>query len=285
MPTHQIELSHEDIQTVMSNIEIPSCPKIVTDTMKEAQKDEPDMIYLASLITSDAGMSAAAIKLANSTAFGGGGKAVSSVKKAIERLGIKNLVCVVIATALRDAFVGVQDANWLDAFWKDALLKATATHAIARKLYGISPDAAFTYALFHNAAIPLMVKRFPNYLGMLAECKQNSQLLILSEANLYPCTHPVVGSLLINRWGLPPILGHAIRFHHEADAYELSDRTLPGGALSFIATTQIAEKICAELQGEPDLEVGDQLFEKACAYLGLGTEDIDQFHHILGEMV
>lgn len=46
----------------MSTIDIPACPGVVTDAMQEAQKDEPDLVRLATLIGSDAGMSAAALR-------------------------------------------------------------------------------------------------------------------------------------------------------------------------------------------------------------------------------
>lgn len=278
MPKSAQEISLDDIQKVMATIEIPSCPKIVTDTMQEAQKDDPDISVIARMIVADAGMSAAALKLANSAAFNRGNP-VNSVRTAIERLGTKNIVCVVVASALRNTFVGIPEA-WLDRFWRDTILTATVTYAIARRQYGISPDAAFTYALFHDAAIPLMARRFPNYLGMLDDCIKQQHLLIEAEEDLYPCTHPVVGSLLVKNWGLPPILGKAIRFHHDPEAYNLPDRTLPGGAISFIAITQVAEHICADASGDVDLEVGAPLFAQACDYLGLDADDLDELHQL-----
>jgi HD-like signal output (HDOD) protein len=30
-----------------------------------------------------------------------------------------------------------------------------------KRQYGISPDAAYTYALFHDAGVPMMMRRFP----------------------------------------------------------------------------------------------------------------------------
>lgn len=273
MPDMHAELSPEDIQTVLSTVDIPSCPKIVMDTMREIQKDDPNVLELARLITADAGMSAAAFKLANSSAYSRGNP-VSSVKSAIDRLGLKNLGCVVVASALRKSYEGVP-AHWMDQFWQRAMQVAQIAYAIARRQYGISPDAAFTYALFHNAAIPLMVRRFPNYLDMLEAQSAQNALLIDAESSLYPCTHPVVGFLLAKSWGLPVSIGQAIRFHHDPEAYELPDKLLPGGAIYFTAITQIAEHLHAELRDERDLEVGPDLYARACAYLGLSDEDVD----------
>lgn len=267
------ELSPEDLQKVVTSVELPSCPASAMETLKEAQKDEPDLRQLAKLIAADPMMSAAALKLANSPVFGGR-QQVSSVPKAVERLGIKNIVCVVVASALRSSISGLPVA-WLEAFWKRTGQQAAAAAIIARQQYGISPDATYTYTLFHNAAIPLMMKRFPDYEQVIDACQREGRLLVEAEERFFPCSHPVVGSLLVRNWGLPPILGQAIRFHHEPDAYDLPDRTLPGGALSFIAVTQVADALLAQLQEAVDIEVGEALFLRALDYLGIASDDLD----------
>lgn len=266
------ELSPEDLQKVIATIDIPTCPGMVSDAMEEGQKDEPDLLRLAEIISGDAGMSASALKLANSPLFGTS-SAVSSVRKAVERLGTKNVLCVVVASALRASVTGLP-AAWIEHFWKRTTMLSLASSLIARRQYGISPDAAYTYALFHDAAIPLLMRRFPNYGEVLEKCRREGIMLNLAEEQYYPCSHPVVGSLLVRNWGLQAILGQAIRFHHEKDAYDLPDRTLPGGALSLIAVTQVAEHLLSEILDE-DIEVGNELFERALDFLGISGDDLD----------
>ena len=277
MPNTSRELSSDDIQKVMATIDIPSCPATVVEAMKEAQKDEPDLTRLAEILGNDAGMSAAALKLANSPLFGSSSR-ISSVRKAVERMGTQSVVCVVVASALRASITGLP-AVWIEQFWKRTTLLALASSMIARRQYGISPDAAYTYALFHDAAVPLMMRRFPNYGDVLEKCRVDGTMLNDAEEQFFPSTHPVIGSLLVRNWGLPPILGQAIRFHHEPDAYDLPDRTLPGGALSFIAVTHLAEHLLAEIQGFTDLEVGQSLYEHAIDYLGLTTGELDELRN------
>lgn len=273
------DISHEDLQKVMSSVEIPACPAAVTDAMQEAQKDEPNLGRLADVITSDAGMSAAAIKLANSPIYGASTK-ISGVRKAVERLGTKNVVCVIIATALRASMSGLP-AAWVEQFWKRVTLVAIAASMIARRQYGISPDAAYTYALFHDAAIPLMMRRFPDYAGIYEKCHAEELMLVEAEKSYFPCTHPIVGSLLVRNWGLPGLLGKAIRFHHEDDVYELPDRTLPGGALSLIAVTQVAEYLVTDVMQANDLEVGAEQFARALVHLGISEGDLDELRGLV----
>lgn len=276
------ELSHELVEKVMRSIDIPTCPGMVTDAMREAQKDEPDLNRLADIIGSDAGMSAAALKLANSPLFGASNR-VPSVRKAVERLGIQNVVCVVVASALRASITGLP-AAWIEQFWKRTMQLAMASSVVARRQYGISADAAYTYALFHNAAIPLMMRRFPNYADILESCRSEGKALNDAEEQYFPCTHPIIGSLLVRNWGLPPLLGQAIRFHHEKDVYDLPDRSLPGGALSLIAVTQVAEYLLDEIMGD-NSEVDTNLLERAVAFLGISNDDLDELRHRVASTV
>ena len=266
-------LTPEQLQKVLSSIAIPICPAAVTKAMAEAQKDEPDLRYLAKLIAADPSMSAAALKLANSALYRSGNP-VASVRQAAERLGTKSVVCIVLAVALRSSVDGLPEV-WLDRFWRHATQVAIISALVARRQFGISQDAAYTYALFHDAAIPMMMKRFTEYAAVLEAVKAEGQTLFEAEKSYFPCTHPIVGSLMVRNWGLPSILGLAIRFHHDPEAYDLPDQTLPGSALSLIAVTHIAEHLIYEIQGTRDYEVGEELFEKALAFLGLTENDLD----------
>jgi HD-like signal output (HDOD) protein len=278
-PARDHELSNEDMEKAFKTIDIPTCPALVTEALTEAQKDTPDLRRLAKTISADVGMSAITIKLANSALFRVG-PPVSNVLKGLERLGVRNTVCVVISAALRATMAGVSPA-FIEKFWIKTSALALAAGLIARRQYGVSPDAAYTYALFHDAGIPLMMRRFPDYEKVLNECHATGRLIIEAEDSYYPCTHPIIASLLVRNWGLPPLVGLAIRFHHEADVYDLPDKTLPGGALSLIAVTHIAEHLANDIDGEVDLEVGTNLYERALAHFGLDGNEITDLRDAL----
>lgn len=266
------ELSHQDMDKVFSTMDIPACPSMVTEVLAEAQKDDPDMNRLAKVISSDVGMAAIAIKLANSPLFRTGVPA-SNVTKALARLGTLNIVSLVVAIALRNSMSGLP-AALVEKFWNRASAIATAAGLIARRQQGIAPDAAYTYALFHDAAIPMMMLRFPNYAEVVEASRKRGQMLTEAESEFFPCTHPIIGSLLIRNWGLPLMLGLATRFHHEREIYDLPEETLPGAALSLVAITQIAEYLTNEMIGEDDLEVGGTHYEQALAHFGIGEQEL-----------
>ncbi|MGL4605218.1 MAG: HDOD domain-containing protein [Iodobacter sp.] len=267
------ELSDEQIEKVLVNIAIPSCPAIVAEVMAELQKDDPDIRKLAHSMSADPGMVAVALKLANSPLFRVG-EQTSSLLQALGRIGTRNINCVVVASALKTSMKGVPSA-FIETFWSKTSAMALAAGLIARRQYGVAPDAAYTYALFHNAGQPLMLMRYPEYVQVMDSCRRTGQMLITAESTYFPCTHPIIGALLVRNWGLPAIVGQAIRFHHEPDVYDLPDHTLPGGAVSLIAVSHITEYLSHEMDCEPDLEVGEEHFKRALAHFGIANDDLD----------
>lgn len=273
-------LSFGDLEKALSSIDIPPCPAIVMQVMAEAQKDDPNLKELARTISADVGMSALAIKLANSPLFRIGAPA-SSVIQALTRLGTQNVVCVVVGVALRNCMSGEPQAAQLENFWNRASTAATAAGLIARHHYGIPADLAYTYALFHDAAIPVLMRHFPDYTGIMDQAASQGRMLIEAETSHFPSSHPIVGALLVRNWGLPPAILQAVRFHHEADVYELPHNVLSSIGLTLVAVTHVAEHLLAEYHNEQDLEVGDHLFAKALAHLGIHAGDLEELREDL----
>jgi HD-like signal output (HDOD) protein/HPt (histidine-containing phosphotransfer) domain-containing protein len=276
-----LNLTSEEIDQVFKNIDIPTCPAIVSMAMAEAQREEPDIRKLVAAIEKDVGITALIIQLANSPLFRTNHPA-SRVTEALARLGTRNVVCVIAAAALRSSMTGI-DVKWLEKFWRQASLVATAAGLIAKKQYGIAPDAAYTFALFHDSAIPLLRKRYDNYIDVMNIAMRENISLIDAELKFFPCTHAIAGSLLVRNWGLPNIIGQTIRFHHEKDLYHLPEVILPGAAVSLIAVTQLAERLLAHPTENVNFEVSDNHYQHALAHLGISEEELDEIREQLAD--
>ncbi|MGL4605217.1 MAG: HDOD domain-containing protein [Iodobacter sp.] len=268
-----IELSNEQIEKVLANIAIPSCPAIVAEVMAELQKEDPDIRKLAQSMSADPGMVAVALKLANSPLFRVG-QQTSSLLQALERIGTRNINCVVVASALKASMKGAPSA-FIETFWSKTSAMAQAVGLMARRQFGVAPDVAYTYALFHDVGLPLMLTRYPEYAQVMDNCRRTGQQLITAEDTYFPCTHPIIGALLVHNWGLPALVVQAVRFHHEPDLYDLPDHVLSSAAVSLIAVSQIAEYLSQEMDCEPDMEVGAAHFKRALAHFGLSSDDLD----------
>lgn len=56
----------------------------------------------------------------------------------------------------------------------------------------------------------MMMKRFDDYGAVLTAVRKERRLLIEAEQSYFPCTHPIIGSLMVRNWGLPATVGLAI---------------------------------------------------------------------------
>lgn len=277
-PTQSPSLNSEQLAADLAAIRIPACPAVVTEVLKETRKDDPDFKVLARIISSDVGMSAMAVKLANSPMFGSAAR-VKSVQQAISRLGTRNILNIIVAAALRSSIDGLP-ADFLEHFWDMAAARALCAGLLARKHVGIPPEDAYTYGLFQNAAVPVLMQHFPGYAELYASAGEHGDPLVALEREHVHSDHAVVGWLLARNWGLPAKIASAIQHHHNPERYILPEDELPSNALALIAVTQIAEFIIAELGGAAH-GVNQRTFEDARSFLGTADHDLDEFREIV----
>lgn len=279
----QPEITHDELSRILDSIEIPACPANLSQVMAEAQKDSPDPGVLARLIAADVGMAAAAIKLANSPLYRRGAT-LQTVPQAVSHLGTRNILCVVIAVSLRGSVGMGLPPDWLEGFWRRAGNAALAAGLVAKALRGVPTDTAYTHALFHDAAMPLMLKRYPDYLETLRLADDQGLNRAQAETDKHGCNHAQVSALLARNWGMQPVLIQAIRAHHDPDALTPSRTDLKGLPATLIAVTQVAEDVLDGVTGERTAQ-GHQEGEVAADYLGLSSEDLLDIREALEAVV
>lgn len=67
---------------------------------------------------------------------------------------------------LRNVFSGV-DQIMMERFWDSSAKFAIATSFIAKQVPGLNREEAYTYGLFQNCGIPILMQRFPEYKSTL----------------------------------------------------------------------------------------------------------------------
>ncbi len=258
---------------------IPPYPVILKRFRDESSKDDPDFNRLAEIIMSDVSLSAGLIKTANSPFFGMR-KKVRSAHEAIVILGLMTTSSAVAGIILRNSFPTVPN---LERFWDASGRIALLSGWLAQKLsiVGLLSEDAYTFGLFRDCGIPVVLRWFPKYQGILEEANQNSeQSFIEVEQSKLPTNHAKVGSVLARSWLLPEEMCSAIRNHHdlailESDSAEV---TLPGRRL--IAVSQLAEYI---VQQQLNLSLTQEWPKLGAACLKLLNLNGEQLENILAE--
>ncbi|HLP98965.1 MAG TPA: HDOD domain-containing protein [Sideroxyarcus sp.] len=244
---------------------IPPCPAILNRFMAEANKDEPDYHRLAGIIGTDVSLSAGLIKTANSPFFGMRQR-VRSVNEALVILGLNISSRAVAGIILRKSFPTVPN---LERFWDASARIARLSGWLTQHLdiRNQLAEDAYTFGLFRDCGIPVLLKRFPNYESILAQANQEKEHSFTQvEENNLPTNHAMVGCILAQSWWLPEEICLAIRHHHDRHKLEPANSGLPMLSRRLIATSQLAEHIVQRQLGLSHTNEWEKL-GNACLHL------------------
>lgn len=262
----------KQLQTLLQGVDIPPCPAILVDLDAELRKEEPDQREISRLITKDVALSGHLMQVANSPAFSTG-RELGSVSQALAVLGNRQFLNLVLSRLLKVALAGGSDVP-MERFWDTSALTAKLSAELARRLRCVRPDVAYTFGLFHDCGIPLIMKRFAKAREALAAANAAEFLNFTEiEEQHLGTNHAVVGYFLARRWRLPEAVAEGILYHHDyvmlAEPGKVSEQ-----ARTLIAVCVLAEHVIRLLNGDGEHEWAKAApFACSCFGLSLGAVD------------
>lgn len=226
------------LQSLLRDIDIPACPDILVELDAELRKEEFDQRAVARLISRDVALSGQIMQIANSPAFSTG-RPVDSIMQALAILGVRQVFNLIVMQMLKLALAENPDLD-MDHFWESSANTARVSAELARRLRCVKPELAYTFGLFHDCGIPLVMKRFTNYREALALASAaGDRKFTRVEDEHVGTNHAVVGYFLARRWKLPDFAAQGILLHHDYevldDASQVSSETRSVIALSVFA--------------------------------------------------
>lgn len=282
------ELSAEYIQQVLQGISVPPQPQIMVDLQMEQVMPSPDLRAIAKLISQDPGLSGALLKLVNSPFFGLTNR-IASIQQAVNLLGCNTVINLINAQSIRGELTDEAIVT-LNRFWDTAQDVAMTCLTLAKRIGYHSPDEAYTLGLFHNCGIPLMIKRFPNYMTVLEEAYASAtgeRRVVDTENRLLNTNHAVVGYFTAKSWNLPLHLCEAIASHHNALAIFTEDSSRDAQLKTLLAILKMAEHICAShrvLGNQPDDLEWQSIEQLVLEYVGLSEYDFENLRESIRDL-
>ena len=243
------ELTSEQIQQSLQGISVPPQPQIMVDLQMEQYMPDPDLEVIAKLISQDPGLSGALLKIVNSPYYGLSNK-ITAIQRAVNLLGSRSIINLINAQSIKgelndDAIVT------LNRFWDTAQDVAMTCLTLAKRVGVQAGDEAYALGLFHDCGIPLMLKKFPDYMKVLEQAYANASAecrVVDTENKQYNTNHAVVGYYTAKSWRLPEHVTQAIANHHNALAI-FSDESCRNTPLkNLLAILKMAEHICASFR-------------------------------------
>ncbi|MBA4288908.1 MAG: histidine kinase [Pseudomonas sp.] len=282
------ELSAEYIQQVLQGISVPPQPQIMVDLQMEQVMPNPDLRAIAKLISQDPGLSGALLKLVNSPFFGLANR-IASIQQAVNLLGCNTVINLINAQSIRGELTDEAIVN-LNRFWDTAQDVAMTCLTLAKRIGYRSPDEAYTLGLFHNCGIPLMLKRFPNYMDVLEQAYGNANeqhRVVDTENDLLNTNHAVVGYYTAKSWNLPLHLCEVIASHHNALAIFTEDSGRDAQLKTLLAILKMAENICDthRILGNQNEDREWQSIEQlVLEYVGLSEYDFENLRESIRDL-
>lgn len=251
-----------------SKINIPPQPAILLEIERMVNSPNDNIKKIGQLISSDAGMTAAIFKLANSSFYKSGGK-IASIPKAISIVGLSQIANLIKAMALKMALGGSETAY--EKFWKHSEEVAILSSIIAGKqvsVCNIAADQAYMAGMFHDCGVPILMQKFPEYCQVF-RLGSGEWPDFEEEDKRFNTNHTVVGYLVAKHWKLPDFICSAIRFHHERLSVE-------DEALTMVSILQLAQHIHSKLYHARDDE-WPEMADKVLMEVGIPEEGASEF--------
>nr|WP_239032139.1 HDOD domain-containing protein [Pseudoalteromonas sp. MMG022] len=227
----------QEEKSILKNVSIPPRPEVLIQFSQETKKPEPNIAQIAKILHSDVGISAAVLQVVNSAAFRRA-REIESIDQAIMTLGLKRLVPLVKAVALK-ATVGHNSS--MAVFWEDQTEIAECASLVANALQKPNlANQAYMLGLFHFVGVPILSQHFDDYEHIinLAEA-QSWDCAATQEMTDYKTNHTTIGSLLAAQWGLPKVMVYVIYYMHDVEGI-FNSGELEGVGLDLLCILKIA---------------------------------------------
>lgn len=267
-----IALTAEE-KAILRSVSIPPRPEVLLKFSEETKKPEPNIGNIANILHADVGISAAILQVVNSAAFRRS-REIESIDQAIMTLGLKRLVPLVRAVALK-ATIGNDPA--MASFWDSQSDIGNFSSLIANKLNKSAlANHAYMLGLFHFVGVPILNQHFADFSNVLAHANQAGwDSAAEQEMNQYKTSHATIGALLAQQWGLPKIMINVIYYQHDSDGIYQSGE-LDETGLDLLSVLKIARHL-EHLKRAPEQE--DIEWQNIAAdlgdYLGLDENELD----------
>lgn len=262
------------LESSLKDIGIPPRPAILDRISNEMHKEEPDYKRLANIIGADVGLAAGLIKTANSPFFGYRSR-VRTINEALMLLGLQVTSRAIAGIVLRNIFPGTLN---LDRFWDASARIARLSGWLAQQVgkSKLRPDDAYTFGLFRDCGIPVLLMRFPDYKQILDRANAATELSFtaVEEATL-PTNHATVGYLLTQNWWLPEEICLAIRHHHDVSVIATPSIASPLSSRYRIATAQFAEYLLQRHTGLSHTSEWLKLGPTCLRLLDIAEDDVE----------
>ncbi len=191
--------------------------------------EEPDteISEIEEILRYDPGLTANVLKLANSAYFGIPSK-IGSLRQAVSVLGLKRLIQLVVAScvsAVMDKSVPGYGLPGGD-LWRHSIAVSIAAEAMVKDKKRTASQDVFTPALLHDVGKLVLGTFVKDELEAIESIAAKGVPFVVAENMILGTDHAEIGAQILSHWNLPPGVINAVRWHHDPDSPETSNKQM-----------------------------------------------------------
>lgn len=206
-------MRHSIYEWIDSGKNLPVLSGSVAKLIHLTHNDESSIYQIADIIKKDVGLSAAILRITNSSAFGFL-RRVTSIDQAVVLLGFKAVRNIALAIGVVDLF-SPSESTFLSKTWQRSILSGIAARELTSINGSKNNEDAFTNGLLHDIGLIAFYVYNKDLANKLIESMESKGRLPLSEEKeLMGIDHVEVGGILAEKWGLPDEIILSILNHH-----------------------------------------------------------------------
>jgi HD-like signal output (HDOD) protein len=201
-------------------LELPAFPEAVIRIQRVLQSPDTRTDDVVRILSSEPALAARLLRMANSVEFRRGDQEIANLRQAVSRMGFNMVRSVAVAFAMRqlrrkDTYSATAQLE-LERAWDESLNISAACFVIAKRFTRVNPDQALLTGLLH-------------VLGRLYIIMRSKDAAELSDAEMRQVIdswHASIGKAILESWGLPESLQHAIEHQDEVGVEQDGDVSL-----------------------------------------------------------
>jgi HD-like signal output (HDOD) protein len=190
-------------------LELPAFPEAVLRIQRVLQSPDTRTEEIVRILSSEPALAARLLRMANSAEFRRVDQNITDLRKAVARMGFNMVRSVAVAFAMRqlrrkDTYSSTAQLQ-LEQAWEDSLSTSAACFVLAKRLTRLNPDQALLTGLLH------VIGR----LYIIMRSKDAAELSDMEMRQVIDSWHASIGKAILDSWGLPEELQHAVEHQDE----------------------------------------------------------------------
>lgn len=252
-------------------VRMPSIPSVFSKVSAIVSNPSSSVRDIAKAIETDQAISAKALQISNSAAFGLRSR-VNTLEQACSALGALRVRSLVLQTSLIQSYHTLSVKGFdLDRFWRHTVLTGIACREISKLCQSevrVQPEEAYICGLLHDIGIVIMLDSFPQaYLQAIERSDEESLSLQDAELQIFGFNHAEAGAALAQHWKFPQSVAMAARWHHDVPV------GVPDENICLLVA--LCNAIAESIEEGSNLRVRVEMMEKrACEALEISEEQV-----------